>query len=100
MPQVVMRTDAPPEVDREVFKRLCPPFKVLLHNDDFNSMDYVIMALLKSVPDLTEEDAVKIMLTAHEEGVALVIVCPQETAEYYQERILSFGINATIEPDK
>jgi ATP-dependent Clp protease adaptor protein ClpS len=100
MVKVRLSTDTTPTIDRDTFNRLCPPYKVLLHNDDVNSMDYVVVALLKSVPSLDEEEAVKIMLTANDEGVALVCVCPQETAEYYQERILSFNINATIEPDE
>ena len=100
MVQVWLRTEAPPEIDRDVFQRLCPPYKVLLHNDDHNDMDYVVKALIKSVPSLSETEAVEIMFIAHQEGTAVVVVCPQETAEYYKERILSFGITATIEPDE
>ncbi len=100
MTQVWLRTEVIPDIDREVFNRLCPPYKVLLHNDDHNDMDYVVKALIKSVPSLSEEEAIQIMITAHEENTAVVIVCPQETAEYYQERILTFGITATIEPDE
>ena len=39
------------------------------------------------------------MLTAHVHGKAVVIVCPKEVAEYYQERLLSYNLTATIEPD-
>jgi len=94
------QTITTPDIDREVFNKLCPPYKVLLHNDDFHSMDYVVVALVKSVPSLKEQDALDIMFTAHNEGTAVVIVVPQETAEYYQERILSFGLGCTIEPDE
>ena len=45
------------------------------------------------------EVAEHIMLTAHLTGSAIVIVCPKEAAEYYQERLLSYGLTATIEPD-
>lgn len=94
------RTETKPGIDREVFNKLCPPYKVILHNDDFHSMDYVVVALVKSVPSLKEQDALDIMFTAHTEGTAVVIVVPQETAEFYQERILSFGLGCTIEPDE
>lgn len=94
------RTETTPGIDQEVFNKLCPPYKVILHNDDFHSMDYVIVALVKSVPSLKEQDALEIMLTAHNEGTAVVIVVPQETAEFYQERILSYGLGCTIEPDE
>ena len=32
-------------------------------------------------------------------GKAVVIACPLELAELYQQRILSFGLTATIEKD-
>ncbi len=63
-------------------------------------MDLVVLALVKSVPSLNEEEALDIMFTAHKEGTAIVITCPQETAEFYQERISSFGLGCTIEPDE
>jgi ATP-dependent Clp protease adaptor protein ClpS len=94
------QTITTPDIDREVFNKLCPPYKVILYNDDNHSMDYVVVALVKSVPSLNEQDAEEIMFTAHTEGTAVVIVVPQETAEYYQERILSFGLGCTIEPDE
>ena len=94
------RTETTPGIDLEVFNKLCPPYKVLLHNDEIHSMDYVVVALVKSVPSLKEQDALDIMFTAHSEGTAVVIVVPQETAEFYQERILSYGLGCTIEPDE
>jgi ATP-dependent Clp protease adaptor protein ClpS len=93
-------TKTTPGIDQAVFNKLCPPYKVLLHNDDFHGMDYVVVALVKSVPSLKEQDALEIMFTAHNEGTAVVIVVPQETAEFYQERILSYGLGCTIEPDE
>lgn len=99
-PAIKRRTETTPGIDREVFNTLCPPYKVILHNDDTHSMDYVVVALVKSVPSLKEQDALDIMFTAHNEGTAVVIVVPQETAEFYQERILSYGLGCTIEPDE
>lgn len=79
--------------------KLFPPYKVVLFNDDQNSMDYVVAMLLRLIQHLTPPDAMKIMLTAHLTGSAVVVVCPKERAEYYQERLLSYGLTATIEPD-
>jgi len=93
-------TEVIPDIDQDTLRKLCPPYKVILHNDDHNPMDLVIRALTKSVPSLTEEAAIEIMYTAHTEGSAIVIACPQETAEFYQERIMSFGLTCTIEPDE
>ncbi len=88
----------PEELER-LRTRLLPPYKVILFDDDYNEMNYVVFALLHSVSQLSINEASKIMLTAHLKGSAVVIVCPKETAEYYQERLLSYGLTATIEPD-
>jgi ATP-dependent Clp protease adaptor protein ClpS len=90
MPDVVL--------DEETLKRLIPPYRVVLHNDDHNSMDYVVRAIQQCVPSVTSERAAEIMLQAHNHGHADVIVCPKETAEHYQHRLLSCGLTATIEP--
>ncbi len=94
-----------PDVDVDVEERtntttvLLPPWRVLLHNDDYNSMEHVVHALLLTVQSLTPEQAVSIMLEAHTEGVALVIVTPKERAEFYREKLEQFGLTSTIEPD-
>ncbi len=79
--------------------KILPPDKVVLFNDDYNDMDYVVAALLHTISNLSQQDAERIMLTAHLTGSAVVVVCPKEIAEYYQERLLSYGLTATIEPD-
>jgi len=79
--------------------RLLPPYKVILFNDDYNEMDYVVSVLLHTINNLSQSEAEHIMLTAHLTGSAVVIVCPKEIAEYYQERLLSYGLTATIEPE-
>lgn len=73
-----------------------PPVTVVLHNDDVNSMDHVVLALLDSVPELTSERAVEVMLAAHEHGTADVISCPFERAELYRNRLERHGLTATI----
>ena len=84
--------------DEEVLTRLLPPYRVILHNDDHNSMDHVIRSLVRCVPSLDEEDAVAIMLQAHLSGQATVIECPKEAAEHYRDGLESCGLTATIEP--
>lgn len=80
-------------------RKLFDPFKVLLHNDDHNEMGHVVDAVMKSVPQLGQEAAVAITLEAHQQGLAVVIVCPLEHAEMYRDRLQSFGLTATIEAD-
>jgi ATP-dependent Clp protease adaptor protein ClpS len=79
--------------------KLLPPYNVILFNDEYNSMDYVVAVLLHTINTLTQAEAEQIMLTAHLMGSAIVITCPKETAEFYQERIRSYGLTATIAPD-
>ena len=79
--------------------KLLPPYNVILHNDDYNDMLYVVVVLLRTINRLTRSEAEQIMLTAHLTGSAIVITCPKETAEHYQEQLLGYGLTATIEPE-
>lgn len=81
-------------------RRHQPRYKVLLHNDDLNSMDHVVGSLLRVVPGLSREGALAIMLEAHRTGVALVTVAELEHAEFYQECLKDAGLRATLEPDE
>jgi ATP-dependent Clp protease adaptor protein ClpS len=76
---------------------ILPPYAVILHNDDHNDMVYVVRTLLICVPEVTQEQAMEIMLEAHHNGRALVVVCPLERAELYRDRLESRGLTATIE---
>ena len=46
-------------------KNKSPKYKVLLHNDPVNTMDYVVETLRQVVPQLSEQDALNIMLETH-----------------------------------
>jgi ATP-dependent Clp protease adapter protein ClpS len=37
------------------------------------------------------------MMEAHTSGQAVVVVCPLEQAEFYRDRIKTFGLGVTIE---
>ena len=81
-------------------RKLALRYRVLLHNDDFNGMEYVVECLLSTVPALTEPQAIDIMMQAHNSGVGLVIICELEHAEFYCESLCSKGLTSTIEPDE
>ena len=81
----------------EELRDILQPFSVILHNDDIHSMDFVVAALLRSVETLGKEDAMSIMLEAHNTGRAVVITCPLEHAELYRDRLRSFNLGVTIE---
>ena len=76
-----------------------PKYRVLLHNDDFNLMEHVVETLLKTVPSLSQPQAVNITMEAHTNGMALVITCALEHAEFYSETLKMHGLSSTIEPD-
>lgn len=73
-------------------------YRVFLHNDDFNPMEYVVEVLLTTVSSLNEAQAVSIMMEAHTNNIALVITCALEHAEFYCETLKSHGLSSTIEP--
>ncbi len=58
-----------------------PPYKVILHNDDFTPMEHVVAVLQKSHPRMSVKRAVEIMMEAHKNGKAVVIKCHKELAE-------------------
>jgi ATP-dependent Clp protease adaptor protein ClpS len=62
-------------------------------------MEHVVESLLMTIPRLKPPDAISIMMEAHSSGVALVIVCAQEHAEFYCEQLKGHGLTSTIEPD-
>jgi len=76
---------------------LSPQYRVILHNDDTNTMDHVVNTLLRVIPRLTTQAAHEIMMEAHASGLALVITCAFEHAEFYRDGLRSAGLAATIE---
>ncbi|AFZ30050.1 MULTISPECIES: ATP-dependent Clp protease adapter ClpS [Chroococcaceae] len=85
---------------RSTNRKLAPRYRVLLHNDDYNSMEYVVQVLMQTVPSITQPQAVSIMMEAHTNGMALVITCAQEHAEFYCETLKNHGLTSTIEPEE
>jgi len=55
-------------------------YKVLLHNDDYTTMEFVV-EILMAVFQKSEEEAVQIMLNVHRKGVGLCGVYTYEVAE-------------------
>ena len=57
-----------------------PMYKVLLLNDDFTPMEFVVH-VLERLFHMTHAQAIEIMLTVHRKGVAVVGVFSHEVAE-------------------
>lgn len=74
-----------------------PPFRVLLHNDDINSVEHVVASICE-LTTLGRPRAVVVMHEAHTTGVSLLLVTHKERAELYQDQFKSKGLTVTIEP--
>jgi ATP-dependent Clp protease adaptor protein ClpS len=71
---------------------------VVLFDDSHHSMDYVIWALLKTVPELSTADASLIMLEAHNTGKGVVTLCGLAQAEKYRDSLRVLQLGCDIEP--
>jgi ATP-dependent Clp protease adaptor protein ClpS len=70
------------EVEVEHRKKPAHPkrSKVIFHNDDYTTMEYVVLVLRKFFHK-TETEALHIMLTVHKKGKAVAGVYPTDIAE-------------------
>jgi ATP-dependent Clp protease adaptor protein ClpS len=80
-------------------------YKVILLNDDFTPREFVV-AVLKAVFRMTEEQAYRVMLTAHRRGVCVVAVYTRDVAESKAVEATELGRHAgyplmfTTEPEE
>lgn len=65
-------------------------FKVLLLNDDYTPMDFVVVVLQRFFA-MNREQATRIMLKVHREGVGLCGVFPRDLAATKVEQVCSFA---------
>ena len=67
-----------------------PLYKVLLHNDDFTTMEFVVFVLNK-IFMRSEAEAFAIMLKVHNEGVGIAGVYPHEIAVMKAEKAMNLA---------
>jgi len=78
-------------------------FNVLLHNDDYTTMEFVVW-VLESVFNMPEEQAIQVMLNVHLRGVGVAGIYTFEVAEMKVEKTIAlareqeFPLLATMEP--
>jgi ATP-dependent Clp protease adaptor protein ClpS len=67
-----------------------PLYKVLLHNDDFTTMEFVVY-VLQTVFQLGEAEAIAVMLQVHTEGIGVGGIYPYEIAEMKAAKVMSLA---------
>jgi len=65
-------------------------FKVILHNDDFTTMDFVVF-VLEYVFARSEAEAFTIMLKVHNDGLGIAGIYPYEIANMKSEKAMNLA---------
>jgi ATP-dependent Clp protease adaptor protein ClpS len=79
-------------------------FKVLLHNDDYTTMDFVVY-ILRTIFSKSEVEAVTITMKVHVEGFGIAGVYPHEIATAKADKVVNlaqargFPLLATVEQE-
>jgi ATP-dependent Clp protease adaptor protein ClpS len=93
-----------PKTKAEKQTRRPPLYKVLLHNDDFTTQEFVDWVLM-NVFNHDPESAHRIMLHVHMHGVGVAGIYPYEIAETKAQktmelaRVAEYPLLATLEPE-
>ena len=82
-----------------------PLYKVILLNDDYTPREFVVM-VLQAVFRMSEDQAHRVMITAHQRGVCVVAVFAKDIAESKATEATDLGKEAgfplmfTTEPEE
>lgn len=95
------------DVQLETVKKLKHPqlYKVLLHNDDYTTMEFVVL-VLRTVFHHSESEAVNIMLHVHRRGVGVAGVFSYEIAETKAAKVMrlarehEYPLRCSVEPER
>ncbi|MHB1529186.1 MAG: ATP-dependent Clp protease adapter ClpS [Acidiferrobacteraceae bacterium] len=81
-----------------------PLFKVILLNDDYTPMEFVVMVVQKFFHK-NREEAIRIMLHVHQRGIGVCGIYTREVAEMKVRRVTAFSnenqhpLQCTMEPE-
>lgn len=86
--------------------KLKPPamYKVLLHNDDYTTREFVVL-ILQAIFNRSETEATQVMLHVHHNGVGVAGIYPYEIAESKVEKVTAlarkyeFPLRCTLEEE-
>lgn len=81
-----------------------PRYRVVMHNDDYTTMEFVLR-ILRTIFRKSEEESVVLMLQVHQQGSALAGVYTRDVAETKVAQVTAeaemegFPFLCTVEPD-
>ena len=104
-PSGAWESDSDSAVDTESERKPDKPnlYRVLLHNDDYTTMEFVVSVLM-NVFHLSEEKAIEIMLHVHHNGIGLAGIFSYEIAETKVRKVTElarqneFPLRCSMEP--
>jgi len=70
--------------------KLPPMYKVLLLNDDYTPMEFVVLVLQKFF-GMTRERATQVMLKVHREGMGICGVYPRDVASTKVQQVAAYA---------
>lgn len=106
MPRFWEENEGNVAVQNETREKIDKPrlWKILLHNDNYTTMDFVVMVLI-TVFHKREWEAIRIMYDVHRKGIGLVGTYTREIAETKVARVTQmaqeaqFPLLCTMEPE-
>ena len=91
MSRMVIKKQEESAIESEVTRVKPPPlYQVMLLNDDFTPMDFVVTVIQKFF-GLDREQATRIMLKVHREGVGVCGVFPRDIAATKVEQVIAYA---------
>ena len=81
-----------------------PMYKVLLHNDDYTTREFVVL-ILRDIFRLSDSDAVQVMMHVHNTGIGVAGVFTHEIAEAKVDKSMNlarkfeFPLQLTLEAE-
>jgi ATP-dependent Clp protease adaptor protein ClpS len=82
-----------------------PLYKVLLHNDDYTTKEFVVM-VLQQIFHHAESEAIRIMEHVHNTGIGVAGIFPFEVAETKAAKVAAvarrfeYPLQCTVEPEE
>ena len=91
MRRMVIKKQDESVLESEVTRLKPPPlYKVMLLNDDFTPMDFVVTVIQKFF-GMDREHATRIMLKVHREGVGVCGTFPRDIAATKVEQVIAYA---------